>query len=217
MTAAASGNGGIVSGAPSGGSSGSGIVRRSSAKQRAFPDEGGSHSITATASSSGGGIGAGDGAPGTRIALPSPPKKRGVPSGASFKILQAATGVAVIPAPVSPASPMTQDTQPEPPQMEETTQATSAELEAGCGIETCTTPEGEEAGISLVTTATATATTNNTNSAAGVVPAASSCLVVGSEEGGDVESGSGPPLQPQQLEGDGAGLVHAETKKTARI
>ena len=192
MTAAASGNGGSA--------------RKSSSKQRAFSDEGTRHSITSTASSSGGGGGSGAG--GTRIALPSPPKKRGVPSGASLKILQAATGVAVIPAAASSpaASPRTQDTQPDKPPSLGTPQSRSAELEAGAGVETCASG-GEEAGISLVTTTTAT----TANTSAGEVPPASS-RVAGSE--GDVESGSGPP---QQREDDGAGSVAAEMPKIARI
>lgn len=185
---AASGNRGSAIG------SGGSAKKNSAAKQRAFSDEGGArNSITSTASCSGGGGGVGT--PGTRIAL-SPPRKRGVPSGASLKILQAATGVAVIPAAAtSPtAAQVTQPTDKPPPPPETTALASPAGLVA----------EDEEAGISLVTTTTT----------AGLVPPPCS-RVAGSE--GDVESCSGRPAPDQEQGDDGGRGVNAETQKTARI
>eukprot|EP00903_Cladosiphon_okamuranus_P010078 g9546.t1 len=175
--------------------------KHSAANQRTFSDEGGTrNSITSTASSGGGGAGT----LGT-IKAPSPPRKRGLPSGASLKILQAATGVAMIPAAAtSPAAAQgTQTADDPPPPPETTTPESSTRLVA----------EDEEAGISLGTTATATSTSTTTT--AGMVPRPSS-RVAGSEE--DVESGTcSEPPSNQQGGGDGVARVNPETHKTARI
>ncbi|CAM9989171.1 unnamed protein product [Ectocarpus fasciculatus] len=69
-----------------------GYVRKSGAKPRAFSDEGSRHQTDPGASSSGGAVGAGTKAAAGRITLSPSKIRRGLPSGASLKILQAATG-----------------------------------------------------------------------------------------------------------------------------
>lgn len=193
-TAVAAGNGN-----GNGGGSGGGSYRKSSVKPRAFSDEGARHSITRTGS--GGGERAAGGTPGARISLSSP-KKRGVPSGASFKILQAATGVAVIPSATTP----TQDTTLQPADKPLETQARPSGLEAGAGVDTLAS-EDEGAGISLVTT-----------TAIGMAPPPPSTRVAGSDVDVDVdvESGGGPQQQ-EDAGGADDDAVRRETQKTARI
>lgn len=71
-----------------------GYVRKGGAKPRAFSDEGSRHQTDPATSSSDGAVGAGTKAAGRKTLSPSK-FRRGLPSGASLKILQAATGVAM--------------------------------------------------------------------------------------------------------------------------
>ena len=107
------------------GDTGNGGGRKSGVKLRAFSDEG-SNRYSAVSKASSDGV-----AGGVRI-NPSPPKvRRGLPpSQASLKILQAATGGAVIPSATTP----TQDVQPDkPPEMQETSPGRDA---GACAINT---------------------------------------------------------------------------------
>lgn len=189
-----SGGGNVMAASGNGG----GSARKGAAKVRAFSDEGAGtgtrHSTASTPTTASGG----GGTPGTRITL-SPPKRRGAPSGASFKLLQAATGMAVIPPSATSPTQATQQQPDKPPPLEPQARP------AGAGVDSTTAQEAQEE--KAVADATAAAT------AVGTACSPGSSRVAGSE--GDADSG-GSGAQ-QQNHADGADGADAETQKTARI
>jgi len=116
----------------------------SGAKPRAFSDEGGGkrHSATSTASD---GVAGGGG----RLQVhPSPPKvRRGLPpSQASLKILQAATGIAVIPSATTPTQDKDKQQQQQPDRPPEAEAQSSGQDPAASVVNTTAGAESPSSG-----------------------------------------------------------------------
>lgn len=108
---------------------------KNGAKARAFSDEGAKQSISISPSNnrSSGGGGAGGAAAAGRITLSPSTIRRGVPSGASLKILKAAAGAAVVPSATTPTQNRQRDTPLE-------AQGKSPEREPGAGTDDVGSP-----------------------------------------------------------------------------